>query len=95
MEWRAVRMILSLLFLALGTAIFLSAYYFKHQFDPYDPKDWMGAILIWSIVVVTLSYFYFQKPASILKRDFNGVWIRFTGRKFRNSLPPLELPKRR
>jgi hypothetical protein len=93
-EWRTVRIIMGLVFTALGAVLFLSEYASKgHNFDPANPKDWLGAIFIWTCDLATVCYFYFQKPVAILRRDGHGIWLRFTGRRFRNSLRPLEVPK--
>jgi hypothetical protein len=84
---------MGLLFLALGAAIFLMIYNPVGNFDPDSPKDWVAAGFIAVIALLSFGRFYFQLPLRIHKRDRHGIWLRDAGRRFRDSLRPLELGK--
>lgn len=92
--WRAVQIFMGLLILGGEGLICLTIYWSASRFNPLSLGDWIGTGFIAAIMLfVAYCYFFFHKPLRFGKRDNNGIWIRFAGTRFRESLLPLELPR--
>lgn len=88
LEWRALRIVTGLLSVGLGVVLLPFLWASKHS------SDWVAACVLGAFLLWAFCCSVIHKPLHIHSRDANGIWILYAGRRFRNSLQPLELPKR-
>jgi hypothetical protein len=93
-ERHIARIITALLALGLGAGDLYMMYAYPPGRDDLMIGSFLGGLLqclLGGFLLFTLCYVAFHKPLSA-KNRLTGIWLRHSGRKFRDSLPPLKLP---
>jgi hypothetical protein len=87
--WRGVRILVGSLVGVVESLIVLSVLRMG-TFPPRSSDEWAAAGVVASIMLfLVFCYSLFKIPVRLTRRDATGIWIRFTGRRFRKSLRPL------